>query len=79
MTEPLQTTDLASTPRGSERVANKRVPQRRRGRAALEKPRVGRVHLDDLAVERALLEQHARRLDLDHFRHASRLSSTIAA
>ena len=40
-----------------------------RGRAALEEPRVGRVHARDLAIERVRVEHLARGLDFEDLGH----------
>ena len=55
---------LPRAARRGERVADERVPQRGRGRAPLQEPRVGRVHLRDLAIERARCRAPCARLRL---------------
>jgi SAM-dependent methyltransferase len=62
---------LAAAARRSERVADERVTQRRRGRASFQEPSIGRVHLFDFAVERTLGEKGASRVDLENFGHGN--------
>ncbi len=70
---------LAPPPRGGESVADERVPQRGCGRTPLHEPRVGRVHLGDLAIERARLEDLARGFDFEDLGHGKEKNRSGAA
>ena len=72
--------DLLADPAGrGERVADERVPQRGRGGPALHEPGVGRVHLRDLAIERARLEHLPRGLDFEDLGHVKRAQKFVIA
>ena len=61
---------LPAAPGRGEVQPGERGARRTRREAALEEPRVRRVHLRDLAVERAPGDQGACCLRLEHLRHA---------
>jgi len=64
---------LSGASRRREPIPDERVPERRRGRAPLEEPRVGCVYPSDLPMQGALAEQLPRRLDLQDLRHVRSL------